>query len=89
MRVGIYQRYRGGNADEGWTRLLLEQFRFPYASLLNAELKKGKLHEKFDVIILPENSTGTLVGPGSDEGVPPEYRSGFGREGTEALKTFV
>jgi hypothetical protein len=28
MRVGIYQRYRGGNMDEGWTRLLLEQFSF-------------------------------------------------------------
>jgi glutamine amidotransferase-like uncharacterized protein len=39
--------------------------------------------------ILPEDSTGTLVGPGSDEGTPPEYRSGFGREGTDALKAFV
>ncbi len=89
LRVGMYQRYRGGNIDEGWTRLLLEQFRFPYASLLDAELKKGKLNEKFDVIILPEDSTGTLVEPGSEESTPREYRSGFGREGTEALKAFV
>ncbi len=89
LRVAMYQRYRGGNSDEGWTRLLLEQFRFPYASLLDVELKKGKLHEKFDVVILPEDSTGTLVGPGSSEGTPPEYRSGFGNEGTEALKAFV
>lgn len=89
LRIGVYQRYRGGNPDEGWTRLLLEQFRFAYAPLLDAELKKGKLHEKFDVIILPEDSTGTLVGPGSAESIPPQYRSGFGGEGTEALKTFV
>lgn len=89
LRAGMYQRYRGGNSDEGWTRLLLEQFRFPCASLLDAELKKGKLHEKFDVIILPEDATETLVGPGSAEGIRPEYRSGFGGEGTEALKTFV
>jgi hypothetical protein len=89
LRVGLYQRYRGGNADEGWTRLLLEQFRFPYASLLDTELKKGKLQDKFDVIILPQDSTGTLVGPGSEEGIPPEYRSGFGSAGSDALKAFV
>jgi len=90
LRVGMYQRYRGGNADEGWTRWLLEQFRFPYASLLDAELKKGKLNEKFDVIILPEDSTATLVGGrGAEETIPPEYRSGLGREGTDALKAFV
>ncbi len=52
-------------------------------------LQKGKLNEKFNVIILPEDSTATLVGPGSAEGIPPEYRSGFGSEGTEALKAFV
>lgn len=89
LRVGLYQRYRGGNMDEGWTRLLLEQFHFPYASLLDAELKKGKLNEKFDVIILPEDSTSTLVGPGSEEGTPPEYRSGFGAEGTQSLREFA
>jgi len=90
LRVGVYQHYRGGSTDEGWTRWLLEQFRFPYASLLDAELKKGKLNEKFDVIILPEDSTATLVGGrGAEETIPPEYRSGLGREGTDALKAFV
>jgi hypothetical protein len=90
LRVAIYQRYRGGNMDEGWTRLLLEQFGFPFVSLLDAELKQGKLNAKLDVIILPEDSTSTLVGDSSAEPTtPPEYRSGFGREGTEAIKAFV
>jgi hypothetical protein len=91
LRVGIYQRFRGGNMDEGWTRLLLEQFRFPYVSLLDPQLKKGKLNDTFDVIILPDDATSTLVGDStaSDESTPPEYRSGFGREGVEALKSFV
>jgi hypothetical protein len=92
LRVGVYQRYRGGNSDEGWTRLLLEQFRFPYLTLMDAELKRGKLNQKFDVIILPEDGTGTLVGDadaGPEPTTPPEYRSGFGREGVEVLKTFV
>jgi hypothetical protein len=87
-RVALYQRYRGGNIDEGWTRLLLEQFQFPYTSLFDAELKKGALNKRYDTIILPEDGTGTFVNTGGDS-IPPEYRSGFGKEGVEALKSFV
>jgi hypothetical protein len=93
--IGMYQRYYGGNMDEGWTRLLLEKFSFPYTSLMSAEIKKGKLIKKYDVIILPDDSTGMITGeipPGSRRfrsAVPPEYRSGIGKAGTEALKTFV
>ncbi len=96
MRVGMYQRYWGGNMDEGWTRLTLEQFSFPYASLKDAEIRKGGLIKKFDVIILPSDSPGMITGripPNArryiSSAVPPQYRSGIGEEGTEALKAFV
>jgi hypothetical protein len=97
MRVGMYQRYSGGNMDEGWTRLVLEKFSFPYTSLMDAEIKKGNLIKKYDVIILPSDSTRRITGetgPDSRSGrprstVPPEYRSGIGKEGVEALKAFV
>ena len=29
LRIGMYQRYGGGNIDEGWTRWLIEDFKFP------------------------------------------------------------
>jgi hypothetical protein len=102
LRTGMYQRYRGGNMDEGWTRLVLEQFAFPYASLLDAEIKKGGLNEKYDVILLPDDSTAAITGersgpPGRggergerpEEPYPPEYRSGIGADGVNALKAFV
>jgi len=95
MRAGMYQRYWGGNMDEGWTRFLLEQFAFPYTSLLDAEIKKGNLRAKYDVIILPHDSTGMITGErlesweGRMPSYPPEYRSGIGQEGVEALKAFV
>jgi hypothetical protein len=104
LRIGMYQRYWGGNMDEGWTRLLLEQFAFPYASLMDAEIRKGGLEAKYDVIILPDDSTAMITGergaPGaggrggggfgrSEESYPPEYRSGIGSEGVQALRTFV
>ncbi|HWR52670.1 MAG TPA: M14 family metallopeptidase [Bryobacteraceae bacterium] len=103
-RIAMYQRYLGGNIDEGWTRFLLEQFGFPYGSLRDAEIKKGALDEKYDIIILPDDSTAMITGepPASrgetargrsnrwiEEEFPPEYRSGIGKEGIEALKAFV
>ncbi|MFB3852655.1 MAG: M14 metallopeptidase family protein [Vicinamibacterales bacterium] len=98
-RVAMYQRYGGGNMDEGWTRLVLEQFGFPYASIKDAELKQGNLDAKYDVVILPSDSVAAMTGEraaaggrGAGEGqtsTPPEYRSGFGNEGVQALQAFV
>jgi hypothetical protein len=96
MRTGMYQRYWGGNMDEGWTRLLLEQFSIPYTTLMDADIKKGGLNAKFDVLILPDDMTALLMGgkltgwfAGMEESTPPEYRSGFGEAGVEALKDFI
>lgn len=97
QRIGMYQRYYGGNMDEGWTRWLLEDFEFEYSSLLDPDILEGDLIDKWDVIILPADSKQMMLGPaGSSEGggpdpnsTPPEYRSGFGQEGVEALEAFV
>lgn len=95
-RTGMYQRYWGGNMDEGWTRFLLEQFSFPYTSLKSADIKKGNLIKDYDVIILPNDSTGMITGDISSSSrrfspasVPLEYRSGIGSEGVDALIEFV
>jgi hypothetical protein len=105
MRAGMYQRYGGGNMDEGWTRLVLEQFAFPYTSLMDADIRRGNLNDRYDVVILPDDSTAAITGErgagpsggaggrgggeGGGAGVPPEYRSGIGAEGVAALRAFV
>jgi len=101
LQVGMYQRYLGGNIDEGWTRLLLERFGFPYASILDEELGGDDLHRNYDVIILPDDDVGTMVGDSPDDetageyfatgraAYPPQFRSGFGQRGVDALKAFV
>ena len=99
QRIGMYRRYWGGNMDEGWTRLMLEDFAFPYTSLRDEEILRGDLHERWDVIILPEDSKTMMMGPGEGgtsgyrrfdpASVPPDYRSGFGRDGVQALEEFV
>jgi hypothetical protein len=105
LHLGLYQRYYGGNVDEGWTRWLLEHFGYDYNNILDTELKKGDLNAKYDVIILPDDPTSTLTGEPAAAGAggrgggggygpnpsefPPEYRSGFGEEGVKALRDFV
>lgn len=99
-RVGMYQRYYGGNMDEGWTRLVLERFGFPYATLLDERIRSGKLINDYDVIILPEDNPIIMKGPGDGKqldgylaravaSAPPQYQSGFGKEGVSALEQFV
>ena len=62
LHIGLYQRYYGGNVDEGWTRWLLEHFGYDYNNIFDAELKKGDLNAKYDAIIIPDDSTSTLTG---------------------------
>jgi hypothetical protein len=103
-RVAMLQRYNGGNMDEGWTRLMFEQFDVPYTSIMDAEIKKGGLESRYDVIVLPADSIAAMTGerpPANQAGrgggggqgqqapTPPEYRSGFGDEGVKALESFV
>lgn len=100
MRIGMYRRYRGGNMDEGWTRWLFEQWGFPFAEVYDAEILKGNLNEKYDVFIFADDSTAVITGePGGGRGgaafasvpntTPPEYRSGIGNDGVNAIRDFV
>jgi hypothetical protein len=42
-RIGMYQPFGGGNMDEGWTRWVLEQYGFQYATLHNSDVRAGAL----------------------------------------------
>ena len=61
-RIAMFQRYGGGNMDEGWTRLLFEQFGVTSKPLMDAEIKAGGLEAKYDVIVLPADSVAAMTG---------------------------
>lgn len=100
-RVAMYQRYGGGNMDEGWTRLMFEQFNVPFKSIMDADIKAGSLSANFDVIVLPSDSVQAMTGDraagaaatgrgrGGPSLTPPAYRSGMGADGVSALQAFV
>lgn len=105
LRIGMHQRFRGGNMDEGWTRWVFEQYAFQFTSVQDNEIKKGNLNAAYDVLLIPDDSTSTLTGEpaarrgggefgaprfdGVPDTTPPEYRSGFGNEGVAAIRDFV
>jgi len=102
LRIGIYQRYYGGNMEEGWTRYIFDTYGFPYKVIRDAEIRSGKLGELIDIIVFPDDALPMMMGENIEEEMskrlkrpfklppyPPEYRSGFGKEGVQRLKEFV
>jgi hypothetical protein len=81
-RIAMYQRYGGGNTDEGWTRLMFEQFDVPFKSILDAEIRAGSLETKYDAIVLPADSIAAMTGErGAAAGEGGRGGGGGGRGG--------
>jgi hypothetical protein len=87
-RIAVYKPWTE-NIDEGWTRWLLDQYEFKYATITDADIRGGNLRARFDAIILPNSSPDRLVSGYPPDAVPPEYSGGMTSAGVEAIKTFV
>jgi hypothetical protein len=88
QRIGLYKSFTA-SIDEGWTRWILEQFKFPFKSMENADIIGGHLHQNYDVIVIPDISERQIldgVRPGT---IPERYAGGIGEEGVNALRDFV
>ena len=77
VRMGLYKSY-APSMDEGWTRWMFDQYHFPYASLLDAEIRAGNLKAKFDAIILPDQSVAALTNGLRGVNDPPAAASASG-----------
>ncbi len=87
-RTALYQPWTS-SMDEGWTRLVLEQFEFPYTTIHNADIRAGNLRDRFDAIIIPSMSAKRLMNGASVKDMPPPYSGGIGKDGAMALERFV
>ena len=87
LRIAIYQRYGGGNLDEGWSRFVLEEFKFPYKSIFDPEIKSGNLRDKYDVLIIPNDSTQTITGEAPGAPAPAAAGGRGGRGGGRGAAT--
>ncbi|MFH1071229.1 MAG: M14 metallopeptidase family protein [Candidatus Glassbacteria bacterium] len=87
-RIGLYSGWVP-SMDEGWTRLVLDNFHFDYEKLDNERLRKGNLIRDWAVIILPSLSKNAIIKGNEGISMPPQYRGGIGEEGVKALEKFV
>ena len=87
-RIALYQPWTG-NIDEGWTRWVFEQYGITYTTVHDSDLRRGKLRQRFDVIVLPnESAQGLLQGVDSTR-IPLQYAGGMGDAGVNAVSEFV
>ena len=87
-RVGLYKGF-APSMDEGWTRWLLEEFGFDFASPGNAALHASDLRSKFDVIVFPDQPAEQIANGFRKGAMPDEYVGGLGDKGAAALKAFL
>ena len=87
-RIGLYQPWTASK-DEGWTRLVLDNFEFAYTSLHNAEIRAGNLRKRYDCLILPSVSSGSIIKGRAVDTTEPQYVGGIGSEGIITLQNFV
>ncbi|MBN1294198.1 MAG: peptidase M14 [Candidatus Latescibacteria bacterium] len=87
-RHGLYQPWTA-SMDEGWTRLVLENFEFPYVTVHNAEIRAGNLNERHDCLILPSVGASTIINGQAPDATEPQYVGGIDSDGIVALQNFV
>jgi Zinc carboxypeptidase len=87
-RIGLYQPW-APSMDAGWTEWLLEQYRFEFVNVRNADVQAGALRERFDVLILADERPAAILDGFAPGSVPPRYEGGLGVRGVRALDEFV
>ncbi len=86
-RIGLY-RSHVPNADEGWTRWVMERYGFPYRSLTDADIRSG-LGEDLDVLILPDHNVQLMKEGLPASTYPARFSGGLGDGGAAALESFA
>jgi hypothetical protein len=77
-RIALYQSWVA-SMDEGWTRFIFDQNGIPYTRVVDADIRKGNLNDRFDVIVIPDNAARAITtgrggfgeGLGGEPGAPP------------------
>jgi hypothetical protein len=88
LRVGLYRPWTA-SIDEGWTRWILEEYKFPFTSLYNADILAGHLREHYDTIVIPDMGERQILDGARPGTVPQRYAGGIGEEGAQELRDFV
>jgi Zinc carboxypeptidase len=86
-RVGLYRPWMA-SMDEGWTRWMLERYRFQVVSLHPQDFRNATLADRVDALIIADEARGLIEGYAKGV-VPAQYEGGIGEDGVRAIDAFV
>jgi hypothetical protein len=86
--AGVYKSHVPAT-EEGWTRYVLEEYAFSYESVIDADLRRGSLNDRFDTILIPHQRVRHLHSGHNAAQYPAKYSGGIGEAGIENLRKFV
>ena len=75
-RIAIFRTSRGESMDDGWTRWVFDKYRVPFTSINEKDVAAGSLGDKYDAILIPDQS-------------PQQLARALGDPGRNALGAFV
>ena len=87
-RVGLYSSYVP-NSEEGWTRLIFEQYGFAFRTLTDEDVRAGGLEDGFDAVVLPHQRFRQLHKGYNPATYPECYAGGLGDQGADSLRRFT
>jgi hypothetical protein len=87
-RVAMYKSWQEP-IDEGWTRWVFDKYGVKYDTLHDADIRKGGLASRYDVIVLQSQRAQSIRNGFRAGQVPPQYAGGLGDAGVAALRDFV
>ncbi|MFC1563465.1 M14 family zinc carboxypeptidase [candidate division KSB1 bacterium] len=88
LRLALYQSW-SSSMDMGWITYVFDQFDFPYHLLTDAEVKAGKLKERFDVILFPDQRAQQIIEGNRKGTIHPDYVGGMTLDGVANIKEFI
>ncbi|HWE44351.1 MAG TPA: M14 family zinc carboxypeptidase [Gemmatimonadaceae bacterium] len=86
-RIAIYQSW-SPTMDEGWTRWVFDQYRVPFTTVTDRDIRAGGLRDRFDAILIPDQPPRELS-RGLTGSYPDSLKGGLGDAGARALAAFV
>jgi hypothetical protein len=86
-RIAIYQSW-SPTMDEGWTRWVFDEYRIPFTTIRDRDVRAGGLRDRFDAILIPDQPARELS-RGLTGSYPDSLKGGLGDAGARAQAAFV
>jgi len=87
-RIAIYKS-REEPMEAGWTRWVFDSMELPYDTLSDADIRRGDLVSRIDVLLLQDQGPGSITEGIDADALPATWTGGLGPAGARSIRDFV